>query len=257
MSTYETIEVERQGRVAIVWWNRPDRLNAFNRQMLDEWSRVLAELNADDSVGALVVTGRGRAYSAGSDISGGSREPRDPSAPPPFEAEALANSKPIIGAINGIALGMGLTTALLFDFNIASTEARFSMRFAALGLTPEFVSGWMLPKIVGLHRAKEMMLTGDIYSAEDALSFGLVRQVVEPDALVPTAVEVASRIAANPTSTLASIKRLAWEELWSTDYTGTKRRSDEFFAEAEASPAFKEAMQAFAERRPPRFHGEG
>lgn len=252
---YSAIQVERQGRTAIVRWNRPDRLNAFSPAMLSEWVDALSQLNADAGVGAIVVTGNGRAYSAGSDISGdaGGRS-RSDSTVPPFDAEALVASKPIVGAINGVAVGMGFTTTLLFDFNVASTEARFSARFAALGLTPEFLSAWLLPKVVGWHRAKEMVLTGRIYSASEALSLGIVREVVPPDELMEHALAMAEEIAANPTSTLHTIKRLMWEELWTEGYSATKRRSDAYFEQAERTAEHQEALAAFRERRSPRFH---
>ena len=222
--SFETIETERDGRVQIIRFNRPDRLNAYIGQMGAEVAQVLREGNADPSVGAFVVTGNGRAFCAGADMNSfeasqasggrdGEGAPEEGENGEPFDPVYLASSKPIIGAINGAAVGMGLTWPLLFDVLVASTQARFSMRFAALGLTPELGSTWLLPKIIGLQRAREMMLTGKIYSAEEALQLGLVHRVVPHEDLLPEAVTLAAEIAANPVSTLRTIQRDDLERL--------------------------------------------
>ena len=131
----------------------------------------------------------------------------------PWTPEFLAvECKPLIAAVNGIALGIGLTSILWYDAIVASTEARFSMRFAAIGLTPEVSSSWMLPRVIGLHNAKEMMLTGRIYSAQDALELGLVRRLVEPDQLLPEAIALGQEIAANPASTLRTVKKMTFDD---------------------------------------------
>ncbi len=207
---YETIQVERDGRVGIVRWNRPDRLNAFNSTMYAEWIEAYDAFNADPSIGAVVATGNGRAYSSGADIGGFERSFTGDDAPvekqPPhggFEPWYMAEGKPAIAAVNGVSIGIGFTSILWFDNIIASTEARFSARFAAIGLTPELSSSWLLPRLIGVQRAKEMMLTGRIWSAEEAHQLGLVRQVVEPEDLVPTAIAQAAEIAANPSSSLS------------------------------------------------------
>jgi enoyl-CoA hydratase/carnithine racemase len=137
---------------------------------------------------------------------------------------------------------------------VASTEARFSARFAAIGLTPELNSSWMLPRIIGLQNAKEMMLTGRIYSAEEAKSLGLVRHVVEPDQLMPTAIALASEIAANPEPTLRTIKRMIMEDLLSSDLSTIERRSSKNFADARKTAEHREALLALREKRPPRYH---
>ncbi|MDA0366487.1 MAG: enoyl-CoA hydratase/isomerase family protein, partial [Chloroflexi bacterium] len=132
-SAYETIEVEREGRVGIVRWNRPDRLNAFNGTMYAEWVGAYDAFNADPSIGAVVCTGNGRGYSAGADIGGfersftGGEAPVEKSAPhAPFDPWYMAEGKPTIAAVNGVAIGIGFTSILWYDLIIASTEARFS-----------------------------------------------------------------------------------------------------------------------------------
>ena len=166
----------------------------------------------------------------------------------------MSQSKPVIAAINGVAVGMSMAGPLLFDLLLASTEARFSMRFAAIGLVPELASSWMLPKVVGLHRAKEMMLTGRVYSAEDALE--LVHRLVEPDELIPEAVRLGQEIAANPESTLRVIKQMIWADLRSNGDEGTWRRSAERFAAARKTVEHREALLAFRDKRPPKFHDD-
>ncbi len=258
---YETIQVERDGRVGIVRWNRPDRLNAFNQTMYAEWVEAYDAFNADPDIGAVVATGNGRAYSSGADIGGfersftGDAAPVEKSPPhPAFEPWYMAEGKPTIAAVNGVAVGIGFTSILWFDNIIASTEARFSARFAAIGLTPELSSSWLLPKLIGVQRAKEMMLTGRIWSAQEAHQLGLVREVVEPEDLLPTAIAQAAEIAANPSTSLSVIKRMLMEDLLSTDLTTIERRSGENFAAGRRSPEHREALFALREKRPARFH---
>ena len=256
MTEYEAIQVEREGRVQIIRFNRPDTLNAFNATMSREFVEAVSAANDDPEVGAIVSTGNGRAYSSGSDLSPARQSGADAPAAPhgPFDPEFMVNSKPIIGAINGVAVGMGFTGPLHFDTLIASTEARFSARFAAIGLTPEMQSSWLLPHIIGLHRANEMMLTGRIYSAQEALELGLVQRLVEPERLIPEAVALAEEIASNPEATLRVIKRMVWEDLLETDFAETSRRSAENFSAAGRTIEAREATRAFMEKRKPKFH---
>ncbi len=263
MTEYETIEVDQDGRVRIIRFNRPEKLNAFNDQMAGEFGHALDAADRDPGVGAIVATGNGRAYSSGNDRtaplgssegSAGPGPPTRPDAPSPFDHEFLARLKPIVAAVNGIAMGVGLTAPLHYDSILASTEARFSMRFAAIGSVPELGSSWMLPKVIGLHRAKEMVLTGRIYSAQEALELGLVRRLVEPDQLLPQAVALAQEMAANPESTLRTIKRMLWEDLLANGDESTWRRSTENITAARKTAEYREGILAFAEKRPPRYH---
>ena len=259
MADWEFIEVEREGRVGIVRFNRPDRMNAMGAELGSEVYYALEEFNADPDIGAIVTTGNGRAYSSGADLSarmGGDFDttPRAPTMSP-WEPEFLAlTCKPLIAAVNGVALGVGITSLLWYDSIVASTAARFSMRFAAIGLTPELGSAWALPRLIGLHNAKQMMLTGKIYSAQEAFEFGLVHRLVEPDQLLPEAIALAEEIAANPTSTLRTIKEMTYRELFSPSYETTDRRSTSTFNAALETPEHREAIRAFAEKRTPRFH---
>ena len=260
MSDWEFIEVEREERVGIIRFNRPDRMNAVGPELGSEVYYALEEFNADPDIGAIVTTGNGRAYSSGADLSArvsGDWESttRRPTNVSPWTPEFLAlECKPLIAAVNGIALGVGLTSLLWYDQIVASTQARFSMRFAAIALTPEVSSAWMLPRIIGYHNAKEMMLTGKIYSAEEALGLGLVNKLVEPDQLLPEAIALGQEIAANPSSTLRTIKELAYAELFSPSLETTEQRSSRTFNAALQTPEHREAIRAFAEKRAPRYH---
>lgn len=259
---YQAIQVEREGRVGIIRLNRPEALNAFNNRMSAEWVHALDGFNEDDGIGAVVFTGNGRGFCAGGDIGGFARrlsgeEPDEPEielAHGAWDCEYLANSKPLIAAVNGIALGGGLTSILWFDRIIASTEARFSMRFAKLGLTPELNSQWLLPRIIGLHNAKEMMLTGRIYSAAEALKLGLVQEVVEPEQLMPAAMALAAEIAANPLSSLLAIKRNIYQDMLDANVARIEARSTQLFVDSRSTIAHREAIGALQERREPRFH---
>ncbi|MDA0352708.1 MAG: enoyl-CoA hydratase-related protein [Chloroflexi bacterium] len=257
---YETIQVERDGRVGIVRWNRPDRLNAFNQTMYAEWIEAYDAFNSDPGIGAVVATGNGRAYSSGADIGGfersfsGGEAPVEKEPPhAPFAPWYMAEGKPTIAAVNGVAVGIGFTSILWMDNIIASTEGRFSARFAAIGLTPELSSSWLLPRLIGLQRAKEMMLTGRIWSAEETRDLGLIREVVEPEDLLPTAIAQAAAIANNPDTSLRVIKRMMMEDLLSTDLTTIERRSSENFGTGRKSPEHREALLALKEKRPPRY----
>ncbi|GBD12931.1 putative enoyl-CoA hydratase echA8 [bacterium HR24] len=256
---YQEVTVEKRGRVGIVTLNRPHRLNSLGRPMTDEMRQALEEFNRDPEVGAIVLTGTGRAFCSGADFEsfravaeGGER----------FGVSGLANwvgfvqqSKPIVCAINGYAVGAGLTLTLPCDVRIASDQARLSMRFVRLGLLPELASTKLLAHIVGLTNALEMMLTGRFVEAEEAYHMGLVNKVVPHDRLLDAAVEKAAEIAFNPDECLAAVKRLVWANLTEPDLEAVQRREMSEFATALQGDAFREAVRAFFEKREPRFHG--
>lgn len=256
---YQEVIVEKQGRVGIVTLNRPQRLNSLGRPMTDEMRQALEEFNADPEVGAIVLTGTGRAFCSGADFQG-SRAVAEGGER--FGVSALANwvefvqqSKPIVCAINGYAVGAGLTITLPCDVRIASEQARLSMRFVRLGLVPELASTKLLAHIVGITNALEMMLTGRFVEAEEALRMGLVNAVVPHERLLEAAVAKAAEIAFNPAPTLSAIKRLVWANLWDPDLRNVQRREGEEFVAAMQAEPFREAVRAFFEKREPRFHG--
>lgn len=260
---YETISIERHDRVLLASWNRPEKLNAFNGLFFKEWIELLDAVNKDNTIGAIVCTGKGKAFSSGADVgefasaSKGNKTVKEyweKYQPIAFEAKRMIASKPIIGAINGLALGAGLTCTFWFDFNLASTEAKFSMRFSKLGLTPELDSSWLLPKLIGLQKAKEMMLTGKIYNANEALEFGLITKIYEPHELIDETIKTAQSIADNPSNTLHTIKEMVFEDMTSTSFTEIAQRSIDNFAYARKSDEHREALVALQEKRKPKFH---
>ena len=259
---YQTVQLERQGRVGIVRLNRPEFLNAFNTRMNYEWGHAFDTLNDDPTIGAIVLTGNGRGFCAGGDLGGFERAftgEKDPDADivlphSAWDTKWLASCKPLIAAVNGIAIGGGLTSILWFDRIIASTEARFAARFSALGLTPELNSQWLLPRIIGIHNAREMFLTGRIYSAQEAKELGLVRHVVEPDQLMPTAIAMAEEICRNSPESLRAIKQGMYEDLLKDGGLDAEARSIAVFNEARKTVDHREALLALRERREPQFY---
>ena len=208
-ATYEQILFEQQGRVGVITLNRPERLNAWTWKMNAEIADAITRCNDDAGVGAVVITGAGRGFCSGADMGTFDRaierretatsdeERRAASAPPPaLQREApeigfYQQSKPIICAINGPAIGVGLTMTLTMDLRIASDQARFSMRFVRMGIVPEASSTLYLPQIVGLSNALELSLTGRIIDAQEALRYGLVSRVVPHDQLLPETMALA------------------------------------------------------------------
>jgi 2-(1,2-epoxy-1,2-dihydrophenyl)acetyl-CoA isomerase len=247
--------LEQRGRVAIITLNRPDRLNAWTPAMSDLFRRYVEECNTDPGVGAIVLTGAGRGFCSGADLR---PEPRPEGARASPEAETmplfLQRAKPLIAAINGAAIGAGLTLPLCCDIRIASDRARFSMRFVRIGLTPEWGSTYHLPQIVGLGHAAELILTGGIIDAEEAGRIGLVNRVVPHDRLLDEAVALAEEIAFNPAAQLRWAKRLLHGNAANDNVRAVLLSEEEVFAQAMASAAFSEAGRAFIEKRDPSYH---
>ncbi len=256
------ILTETSGRVGIITFNRPDKLNAMHTTMQAEMRDQIDAWNSNPGIGAVVLTGAGRAFCAGADISGwnqgiqaresGEEVERRPQIEPwvPF----VQRSKPIVCAINGPAIGAGLTTTLPCDIRIASDQARLSMRFVRVGVIPELASTHLLPHIGGLGHARELLLSGKIINGEEAARIGLVNHVVPHDKLIEEAVNIAQDIAFNPVESLFVTKGLTWQNLDETDITVVQQREGKEFAAAMQRPSFKEAVKSFVEKRPPDFH---
>ena len=202
--TFETLLYSVDDGIATVTLNRPDKLNAFNTQMRDELIAVFDETDADDAVRAVIVTGAGRAFCAGADLSSGGKTfdyaSRGESARDKYKVgdvyrdgggittlRMFKSLKPVIGAINGAAVGIGMTMQLPMDIRLASTDARFGFVFARRGITPEAASSWFLSKLVGMQTALEWCFTGRVFNAQEALDKGLVRSLHAPADLLPAA----------------------------------------------------------------------
>jgi len=263
---YELILYETRGEVALVTLNRPEKLNAWTPAMALEQADAIGRANADRSIGAIVMTGAGRGFCAGADMEktfqsridgrdpGGDTASGQGGMPAGLDWVALCRqSKPLIAAVNGAAVGIGMTMILPFDVIVASEKARFGMLFIKVGLVPELASTHLLSARVGLGKASEMCLTGRVYGAVEAAACGLVDRLVEPDKLLDTALELGREIAANPDPQLRMTKQLLAQNACETDLGAAQARESEMLRECWKSPEHKEAVRAFLEKRPPRF----
>ena len=252
-------------RVATVTLNRPDKLNAFTRRMRDELIDAFASADADDEVRAVIVTGAGRAFCAGADLSGGGgtfdyakrddaglEDHRDGGGR--VSLALYESKKPVIAAINGPAVGVGVTMTLPMDIRIASSAAKFGFVFARRGIVPEACSSWFLPKVVGISRAAEWLYTGRVFGADEALAGGLVSRVVAPDELMPAALALAREIADNTSAVAVALARQMLWRMAGADHPMEAHKVDSrgIFAMG-ASPDVREGIAAFKEKRAPRF----
>ena len=263
---YEQITVERRDEVTLVTLNRPERLNAWTPRMSVELADAIERGNDDRAVGAIVVTGAGRGFCAGADMSDtfqsriDGRDPGDDTAggegglPRGLDWVALVRaSKPLIAAVNGAAVGVGLTMILPFDVIVASDRARFGMFFIKMGLVPELASTHFLVQRMGFGRASEMSLSGRLYDAGEAYEKGLADRLVAPDDLVDRAVALGREIGANPAPQLRMTKQLLTQNGSATDLTEIQRAETRLLRACWETPEHKEAVRAFLEKRPPKF----
>lgn len=256
---YEQIIAERHGRVGVVRLNRPERLNALTLQLVDELYDALERFNGDPEVGAIVLTGQGRAFCAGLDIEAWEGQvPAQQQEPASYRSQLrwmriMRDSKPVVVAINGLAVGGGVTMTLSCDVRIASDRAQFQERHVALGLAPDMGSSRLWVQVVGLSHAMRLMLTARRFDAQEAARIGLVTEVVPHDRLMEAALALAAEIACHPASSLRAAKQLVWDHMCESDGDRV------LFAEAKVEddlmegPDFQEATRAFMEKRPPRF----
>ena len=271
MSNFETIRLEVEDGIATLTLNRPDKLNAFNTQMMQEMIAAFDQTDADDSVRVVIVTGAGRAFCAGADLSAGGAT-FDYSARGGEEKEARTiegvqrdggglltlriydSLKPVIAAVNGAAVGVGVTMPLAMDIRMASTDARYGFVFSRRGINPEACSSWFLPRLVGVQTALEWCYSGRVFPAQEAHDRGLVRSLHAPEDLLPAARALAREIADNtaPVS-IALTRQLIWRmagashpmEAHMADSRGIQARG--------AMPDAKEGVMSFLEKRLPQY----
>jgi enoyl-CoA hydratase/carnithine racemase len=252
--------------IATVTLNRPDKLNAFTGRMMNEMIDIFDHTDADDDVKAVIITGAGRGFCAGADLSSGgdtfsrggsdvmSRQgvPRDGGGL--LTLRIFESLKPVIGAVNGPAVGVGVTMTLPMDIRLASDAARFGFVFARRGIVPEACSSYFLPRIVGIQRATEWVFTGRVFGAQEALDAGLVRSVHAPDDLLPAARELAREIADNtaPVSVALS-RRMLWRMLGASHPMDAHRVDSRGIMERGRSADSREGVVSFLEKRPARY----
>jgi len=264
--TYEQILYEVRDEIALITLNRPDKLNAWTPRMSEEQADALSRANADERVGAIVMTGAGRGFCAGADMEDTFQSRIDGVDPGENTAEgsgglpagldwvALArDSKPLVAAVNGAAVGIGLTMILPFDVIMASEKARLGMLFIKMGLVPELASTHFLVQRMGFGRANEMCLSGKVYSAEEAHADGLVDRLASPDELLPSALALAGAMAANPAPQLRMTKQLLSVNGSDTDLSAIQERESALLRGCWKTPEHAEAVSAFIDKRPPKF----
>jgi len=259
---FADIRYDVEDGVATVTLHRPDRLNAVNGAMLAELIAAFGQADDDDAVRAVIVTGAGRAFCAGADLSGGGTTfaHRDETAEEHRDGGGLVTlriydmKKPVIAAINGPAAGFGITLTLPMDVRIASTAARIGFVFTRRGIVPEACSTWFLPRLVGIAQAAEWIYSGRVFSAEEARAGGLVSRVVAPEALLPTARELALEIAQHTSAVSVALARQMLWRLLGADHPMEAHRLDSLgvFWMGRSADA-REGVASFLEKRPPRF----
>jgi len=257
--SYETILTENRDGILVLTMPRPERLNACTHQMGGELRAAIEAGNADDDINAMVITGAGRGFCAGADIEAvfkaqaeGDDSGRNERGPGDW-VTLVRESKPMVAAINGPAIGVGLTQVLPMDYLIAADGAKLSMRFVKMGITPELASSHYLFARVGFGQASELMLTGRTVMADEALALGLVDKVVAAETLLDSACDVARAMGENPQSALRHIKALISANAAETDMRAVQQREMQALNEAYTSPEHKEAIAAFLEKRQPDF----
>lgn len=265
-STYEHIELEIADGIATIWMNRPDKMNAFTELMRYEIIDALDHTDADDDVRAVIFTGRGRAFCAGADLSSGEGTfsrggsdimgrngvPRDGGGT--VSLRIYESKKPVIGAINGAAVGVGVTMTLPMDIRLASTAAKFGFVFSRRGIVPEAASSWFLPRLVGISQAMEWVASGEVFPAEEAMAGGLVRSVHEPDDLLPAAYTLARKLTESSSAvSIAVARKMMWRMLGADHPMAAHKVDSRGILERGRSEDVKEGINSFFEKRAPQF----
>ena len=278
--TYKAILYEVEDNILTITLNRPDRLNAYNVDMQNDLITAFNEADKDDDVKAIIVTGAGRGFCAGADLSAGAatfdfekRADRsdkkaaiskdgkiDWSNPGVRDGGGLVTLrifdclKPVISACNGPAVGVGITMQLAMDIRLASDQARYGFVFARRGLVPEACSSWFLPKIVGISKALEWVYSGRVFDAEEALEGGLIRSIHKPDDLIPTARSIAKEIVENVAPVSIALSRQMLWKMAGANHPMEAHKVDSrgIFSRGRMSDA-KEGVTSFLEKRDPKF----
>jgi len=264
---YKNILLEQQDNIAVLSLNRPNKLNAFTFSMMEEMIAALDALDADDSVHALIITGKGRAFCAGADLSSG-QDTFNPS----FDDFAVQESdfrrdsggiltlrmykflKPIVMACNGPAVGIGASMQLAADIRLASDQARFGFVFNNRGIVPDACSSWFLPKIVGISRALELTYSGRIIDAQEALQLNLVSSIHDSEDLLSSAVDITKKMVQNSAPVSISLTRqMLWRSLESSGPYDAHVIESKAIDSRGASEDAKEGVSSFLGKRPAEF----
>ena len=262
--SYECLIYEVSDRIATLTLNRPERLNALGGSLRDDLLDAVQRASDDDDVRAIVVTGAGRGFCSGGDVKA-MREARESGNTGSIEEKVAPvrdrvvlnlrdSPKPTIAAVNGPAAGAGMNLALACDMRIASTEAKFAQAFVRRGLHVDWGGTYFLPRIVGMAKACEMIFTGDVIDADEALSLGIVSKVVQPESLMSTVHELAGKIAAGPPIAIRMAKRSLYHNL---DCDLRQALEQETYSQivCRDTEDAAEGVLAFTEKRAPEFQG--
>jgi enoyl-CoA hydratase/carnithine racemase len=271
MPTFETLLYSVEDGIATITLNRPDKMNAFNTQMMKDMIAAFDETDSDDNVRAVIVTGAGRAFCAGADLSaGGATFDYDKRSAADNEARTrdgvtrdggglltlriFDSLKPVISACNGAAVGVGITMQLAMDIRLASDNARYGFVFSRRGINPEACSSWFLPRLVGMQQALEWCYTGRIFPAQEALDGGLVRSIHAPDDLLPAARAIAREIADNTAPVSVAITRQLLWRMAGASHPMEAHKADSRGIQARGRAAdAREGVTSFLEKRPPNY----
>lgn len=266
---YTQIIYEVADGIATITLNRPEKLNAFTNRMMRELLDVFDVVDADDEVRVVIVSGAGRGFCAGADLSGGGEtfsaggSDEQTAAGVPRDGGGMVSlrifecKKPVIGAINGAAVGVGVTMTLPMDIRLASEHAKFGFVFARRGIIPEACSSWFLPRLVGISQAAEWCYSGRVFPATEALAGGLIRSIHPADELLPAARAIAVEIAQNtaPVS-IALTRQLLWRMLGASHPMEAHRADSRGIMMQGASADASEGVRSFLEKRPASFPGK-
>jgi len=266
--SYSQILYDVEDGVLTITMNRPEKLNAFTGTMMTEMIDAFDRSDADDSIRAVIVTGAGRAFCAGADLAaGGATFDADGRADRPkglnrdggglLTLRIFDSKKPVIAAVNGPAVGIGVTMTLAMDIRLAADVARFGFVFARRGIVPEACSSWVLPRVVGISRALEWAYSGRVFPAEEALEGGLVRSIHPKDQLLATARGLAREIADNTSAISVSlIRQMMWRMLGADHPMEAHKLDSRGVYYTGRSPDAREGVEAFLEKRPAHFPGK-
>ena len=266
--TYKCILYSVEGGVLTLTLNRPEKLNAFNREMLSEMLDAFDRADADDNVSAIIVTGAGRAFCAGADLASGGnsfdadgRDDREDGLNPDggglLTLRIHELKKPIIAAVNGAAVGVGVTMTLAMDIRLAAETAKFGFVFARRGIVPEACSSFFLPRIVGISQALEWCYSGRVFPAEEALAGRLVRSVHAKDDLLPAAHAIAEDIRANTSAvSVTLIRHMMWRMLGADHPMEAHKLDSRGVYYTGRSADAREGVESFLEKRPAEFPGK-
>lgn len=256
----QSILTQKNGSVFTIRLNRPDKFNSFNRPMALELQAALDTAATDDEIRAVLLTGEGKAFCAGQDLS----EAIDPDGPGiekivsehynPIILKIRQLEKPVVCAVNGVAAGAGANIALACDIVIAASTANFIQAFSKIGLVPDSGGTFFLPRLIGFQRASALMMLGDKVNAADAVQMGMIYKAVEDAALQETALQLATTLAAMPTKGIGLTKRLLNESMTNSLEQQLAREGDEQVTAAQTYD-YSEGVNAFLEKRKPEFKG--